>query len=121
MYVLETRALGQPWLIGGYPGSSAVAVETLGLENCADLAKAWILIAPESPRHLDQASVMASFGGGQADYVVAATFETPIIDGYFPNAHRQFLLKPVRSAELAGQSCHEARRQRPAGQKWSTE
>jgi len=62
---------------------------------------------------------MGSFGGGQADHVVAATFETPIIEGYFPNAHRQFLLKPVRSAALAEHSCREARRQRPAGQKWS--
>ncbi len=119
LYVLETRALGLPWLLGGYPGSNAVAVGALGLENCADLAKAWVLIAPEGPRHLDQGSVMASFGAGQADYVTAATFETPIIDGYFPNAHRQFLFKPVRPAALAEQSCREARRQRPASQRWS--
>ncbi|WP_156433560.1 hypothetical protein, partial [Bradyrhizobium retamae] len=44
LYVLETRALGLPWLLGGYPGSNAVAVKALGLENCADLAKAWVVI-----------------------------------------------------------------------------
>ncbi|MCA6112791.1 hypothetical protein [Bradyrhizobium cenepequi] len=119
LYVLETRALGLPWLIGGYPGSNAVAVEALGLENCADLAKAWVLIAPEGRRHLDQANVMASFGAGLADYVAAATFETPANDGDYPNAHRQFLLKPVRPAALAEQSCREARRQRPASRKGS--
>lgn len=131
LYMLETRALGLPWLIGTYPGSKAVevfglpwliggvnpgssaaAVETLGLEHCADLAKAWVLIEPEGPRHLDQTSVMASFGAVQADYFVAATFETPVNDGEFPNAYRQFLLKPVRPAALAEQSCHEARQQR---------
>lgn len=119
LYVLETRALGLPWLIGGFPGSNAVAVEALGLENCADLAKAWILIEPEGPRHLDQASVMASFGAGQTDYVVAATLETPVYDGDFRNAYRQFLFKPVRPAALAERSCREARQQRPDRQKWS--
>ncbi|MER8887140.1 hypothetical protein [Mesorhizobium sp. M0816] len=120
LYVLEMRALGLPWLIGGKPGSSAVAVETLGLENCADLAKAWVLIQPERQRHLDQAGVMASFGAGQADYVAAATFDPPVLDGNYRYG-RQFLLKPVRSAAPAEQSCREARRQRPDGQKWSQE
>lgn len=136
LYVIEARALGLPWLIGtfpsgsaaaegwglpwligGYPGTNAAAVEALGLENCADLAKAWILIEPDGPRHLDQDDIMATFGAGQADYVAAATFETPVNDGDFPNAYRQFLLKPIRPAALAEQSCREATRQRP--QKWS--
>ncbi|MCA1510368.1 hypothetical protein [Bradyrhizobium sp. NBAIM01] len=118
LYVLETRALGLPWLLGGFPGSNAVAAKALGLETCADLAKSWVLVAPEGPRHLDQAGVMASFGAEQADYVVAATFEVPVIDGYYPNAHRQFLLKPVRPPGLAEESCRESRRQWPDSQKW---
>ncbi|MCK1719886.1 hypothetical protein [Bradyrhizobium sp. 141] len=117
LYVLETRALGLPWLLGSQPGSNAVAVETLGLENCADLAKAWLLIEPEGPYRLDQASVMASFGAGQADYVAAATFDPPVFDDENPNAARQFLLKPVRPAALAEQTCREARRRRPLSQK----
>lgn len=120
-YVLATRPLGLPWQIGGFPGSNAVAVETLGFENCADLAKAWVLIEPEGPKRLDQASVMASFGAGQADYVAAATFDPPDLDGdyypyegfYVPNETRQFLLKPVRAAALAESSCRQTRRQRP--------
>ncbi|MGY3488099.1 hypothetical protein ACVW1C_005982 [Bradyrhizobium sp. USDA 4011] len=139
LYVLETRALGLPWLIGsfpsgyyaaadwsglpsligGFPGTNAVAVEALGLENCVDLAKAWILIEPDGPRHLDQAGVMASFGAGQADYIAAVTFETPINDGDFPSAHRQFLLKPVRPVAKAEQSCREARQHRAPRSKWS--
>lgn len=134
LYVLETRALGLPWLIGPHdtnaahfgqprpivpsPGSNAVAVKALGLENCVDLAKAWVLIEPEGPHHLDQATVMTSFGARQGDYVVAAAFETPINDGDYPNPYGQFLLKPVRPVALADQSCRETRRQRPASVKW---
>ncbi|WP_146992713.1 hypothetical protein [Bradyrhizobium macuxiense] len=129
LYVLETRALGLPWLVGphdsnpahfGQPwpivphtGSNVAAVVALGLESCADLAKAWVLIEPEGPHRLDQASIMASFGAHPTDYVVAAAFETPINDGHDRDAYRQSLLKPVRPAVLAEQSCHEARRQRP--------
>ncbi|QOZ23944.1 hypothetical protein [Bradyrhizobium sp. CCBAU 51753] len=110
LYVLETRALGLPWQLGGYPGSNAVAAVTLGHENCADLAKAWLLVEPEGPYRLDQASVMASFGAGQADYVEAATLDPPIIDG-FPRPARQYLFKPVRPVALAERTCREARRQ----------
>ena len=134
LYVLEARALGLPWLIGGFRGSNAVAVETLGLEECADLAKAWVLIEPAGPYHLDQVSVMASFGARQADYVIAATFDRPLFDagfgyivattfdrrvfeGNYPNPVGQFLFKPVRPAAVAEQSCREARRLRPDRQK----
>ncbi|TYO61058.1 hypothetical protein FXV83_40310 [Bradyrhizobium hipponense] len=137
LYVLETRALGLPWLFGPYPGSetavegfgvqwvnggvyaggNAAAVATLGFENCTDLAKAWVLIEPAGPRHLDEASVMASYGAGQADFVVAAKLEPPSMTGDYPNAHRQFLLKPVRPAALAEQSCRDARRRQSDGQK----
>lgn len=135
LYVLEMRALGLPWLIGPHdtnaahfgqpwpivpsPGSNAAAMEALGLENCVDLAKAWVLIEPDGPHHLDQASVMTSFGARQADYVVATAFETPINDGDYPNPYGQFLLKPVRPVALADQSCRETRRQRPARVKWN--
>ncbi|MER8594243.1 hypothetical protein NKH33_22010 [Mesorhizobium sp. M1182] len=120
LYVLETRALGLPWLMGWAPGSNAVAVETIGLEDCSDLAKAWVLIEPERKHHLDQASVMASFGAGSADYVAAATFDPLFVNRDY-RVGRQFLLKPVRPAAPAEQSCREARRQRPDGQKWSQE
>lgn len=131
LYALDARAVGLPWLIGAYPGSNAVAVQALGLENCADLAKAWVLIEPDGPRQLDQASVMASFGAEQADYVTAATFETPVYNrGDYPQnsylrmsasapirRHRQFLSKPVRPAALAEQLCREVRRQLSASPK----
>ncbi|MER8766245.1 hypothetical protein [Mesorhizobium sp. M0968] len=118
LYVLETRALGLPWLSGWFPGSSAAAVETLGLENCADLAKAWVLIEPKGRYHLDEAAVLASFGTSQADYETAATTDPFVVDGDYRYG-RQFLLKPVRPIAPAEQSCREARRQRPDNKKWS--
>lgn len=129
LYVLETRPLGLPWLIGGFPGSNRVAMEALGLENCTDLANAWVLIAPEGRRHLDQTGAIASIGAKLADYAAAAMFETPPYEGVFVQSvtkpptpirpERQYLLKPVRPVPLAQQSCREARRQRLDSQNWS--
>ncbi|RWK66562.1 hypothetical protein [Mesorhizobium sp.] len=116
LYVLETRALGLPWLQGWFPGSSAVAVEMIGLEDCSNLAKAWVLIEPERKHHLDEASVMASFGAGSADYIAAATFDPLFVNPDY-RIGRQFLLKPARLAAPAEQSCREARRQRLDSQK----
>ncbi|NLS75362.1 hypothetical protein E3H11_42480 [Bradyrhizobium brasilense] len=127
LYVFETQTLSLPWLIEtysggyavpenwfgqprlfvGYLGTNAAAVEALGLENCADLAKESVRVEPEGRLHLDKTTVMASVGAGRADYVAAATFETPVNDGEFPNAYRQFLFKPVGPAVLAEQFCRE--------------
>ncbi|MGY3473598.1 hypothetical protein [Bradyrhizobium ottawaense] len=119
LYVLETRPLGLPWLTGGLPGSNAAAVEALRLENCSDLAKAWLLIEPGGPYQLDAVAVMASFGAERSDYVAAATLAPPVLDGEWPDPAKQFLLKPIRPGELAQAACHTARLQRPHGQKWN--
>lgn len=116
LYVLETRAIGLPWQMGWFPGSNAVAVDTIGLEDCSDLAKAWVLVEPESQYHLDHASVMASFGAGNADYVAAATFDPLFVNRDY-RVGRQFLLKPARPAAPAERSCREAKRQRLDSQK----
>ncbi|WP_439366065.1 hypothetical protein ACNJYD_09110 [Bradyrhizobium sp. DASA03005] len=116
-YLLQTRPLGLPWLTGGSSGSNAAAVEALRLESCADLAKAWIIIEPDGPNHLDHANVIASFGAVHADYATAARLTPPMLEAGYPNAVSQFLLKPIRPAELAQQSCRDARRPWPDSQK----
>jgi hypothetical protein len=47
-------AVGEPWLLGSYPGSQAFATRALARLPCEDLAKAWILLAPEGRRALSE-------------------------------------------------------------------
>lgn len=119
LYALDTRPLGQAWMVGAYPGSNAVAVATLGLETCSDLAGAWILIEPGGPRHLDAPQVLASFGATEDDYQAVATFTTPRNDGDYPDAVEQVFLKPVRSKDEALVACEAARTAIPGTQIWS--
>lgn len=117
-YVLDTRPLGLPWLAQGSAGNAA-AIEALRRENCTDLARAWILIEPDGPTHLDHANIIASFGAGLEDYATAARLDLPMLEAGYPNAVRQLLLKPIRPEELAEQSCREARHGGPNSQKWN--
>lgn len=111
LYMLDGRALGQPWLVGAYPGSNAMAIRTLRLESCADLAKAWLLTEPDGPRRLDQGAVLASFGAKAMDYLIVASFNTGANDGDYPEPHTQHLLKPLRDFDSAAKTCGEAKQQ----------
>ncbi|WP_143271744.1 hypothetical protein [Bradyrhizobium mercantei] len=72
---------------------------------------------PAGLHHLDQASVIAS--AGQAGHAAATTLKNLANDGDDPNAYRwQCLLKPVRRAARAEQSCPEGRQQQADSQKW---
>lgn len=44
IYTLGGLALGKPWLIGGYPGSKKVAINTLNKVDKSLIKSAWILV-----------------------------------------------------------------------------
>lgn len=120
LYVLDVHPLGQAWMVGAYPGSNPVAIAALGLESCTDLARAWLLLEPDGPRHLDEPAILASFGAGAADYELLAAFSTPRNDGDYPDPERQQLLKPLRDPAVAAASCEAARQALPQSQIWRT-
>lgn len=44
LYALQAKAIGYPWLIGGYAGSNNMVEFALSQVPCADIAAAWLLI-----------------------------------------------------------------------------
>lgn len=110
LYDLGALSLGQPWLVGAYPGSDALAIATLGAETCEALATAWLLVEPDGPRHLSVDTVVQQWGARYtADYMLVGSFRTASQAGGFPEQHMQFLVKPTRSSILATQACEQAR------------
>jgi hypothetical protein len=67
IYALEGEAAGAPWIIGGYPGSDAVAVRTLARTPCATLARSWLMQEPGGTRAIDPAALSAG-GATLADW-----------------------------------------------------
>jgi hypothetical protein len=53
--------LGEPWLLGRYPGSAAFAARALARVSCEQLVNAWVLEAPRGRRAISD-DVLTSIG-----------------------------------------------------------
>lgn len=76
IYALGGRAVGQAWTLGGYRGSTDVAVYVLKREPCV-LREALVLYDPDptAPRRLDPAVIEALGLSLDRDYDHVATFQ----------------------------------------------
>ena len=107
LYLLGAKPAGAPWLIGGYPGSDALAAGFLNRASCEELARSWILAEPDGPRKLS-ADVLSKNGIDIArDYTIAAVLDSPT--GTYPDSYEQQLLKPARPPQEAVAACRSAR------------
>ncbi len=52
LFAVGAKAVGMPWLPGGYPGSEAFANRALSFVPCDELARAWVLTSPSGTRPL---------------------------------------------------------------------
>jgi hypothetical protein len=109
VHLLRGRAMGQPWLIGGYRGSLAYAQAALKMETCNDLVRSWLLVEMPGERALPD-GVLATFGANRnSDYIAAGSWMTAAgyRDGALPR--RQYLLRPKREIPSAEDACKKAR------------
>lgn len=110
LFSIGARVVGQPWILGGYPGSEQFAMVTLGVPPCEELGRAWILLEPQGPRPVPAPRVLASVGMQlERDYAEVGSLYTPMGFGDYPTANRQLLFKPTRDANQATQACLDAR------------
>lgn len=113
LYAIGASNIGQAWLIGGYPGSNAVAAAMLKKVSCEQLSRAWLLAEPEGPRKINP-DVLRSFGANMAtDFEVVGTFKTAEGAGGYKEGRQQKVLKPVRSSNTATSSCAATRANKP--------
>lgn len=109
LYAMNALPIGQPWTIGGYPGSQKVAIKALKIVPCDQVAAAWLLIEPAGPLSIS-AEVLTSLGASLSkDYELVATWETPEGAGGFKERRTQKLFKPSRDPALAAQACMNAK------------
>jgi hypothetical protein len=105
LYALDANNIGQAWIIGGYPGSDALAEAMLKKTTCQELATAWLLAEPKGPRKISSA-IITSFGANLAtDFELVGTFKTAIGTGDSKVSRVQQLLKPIRPVDTAIAAC----------------
>lgn len=109
LYAGGARNVGQPWLIGGYPGSSRFVSMALDAVPCDVLASSWLLVEADSPRALPQA-ILSRYGMDTArDYLPVGEIVRSVEKDHADEARRQLVFKPVREPAMATQACQAAR------------
>jgi hypothetical protein len=107
LYIMAAKPVGVPWLLGGYPGSNALAEKYLNRVSCDELAESWILTEPDGLRKLSP-GLLTPYGIElQRDYAIVAVLDSPT--GTYPDSYKQQLLKPVRTRQEAVSACELAR------------
>jgi hypothetical protein len=110
LYIIGSKPVGAPWLIGGYPGSDASAARFLDRVSCEELAKSWILTEPNGPQKLSS-DILRKYGIElESHYTIVAVLDSPT--GTYPDSYKQQLLKPTRTKQEAGAACELARARR---------
>lgn len=107
LYVMGAKPVGTAWLIGGYPGSHALAAQFLDRVSCEEFAESWILTEPDGIRKLSPA-ILKKYGIDiERDYAIAAVVDSPT--GTYPDSYKQQLLKPMRTRQESVSACESAR------------
>lgn len=102
-FVLGAVPVGQAWMVGGYPGSEALATAALRHVPCATIVASWLLVEPDGPRRISQA-VLGEYG---LRFEPVGSLASPT--GAYPQSHQQYLLRPVHDPAAAAQFCEQAR------------
>ncbi|MDH4872500.1 hypothetical protein [Pseudomonas sp. BN515] len=110
LFAINAKIIGQAWMIGGLPGSEALAVSALDRVSCNDLAKSWILVQPGGPRRLSP-HILQRYGiDPSTEFESSRQFPAPIAGA--SSSYSQQLLKPTRSVESATAACEKSRANR---------
>jgi hypothetical protein len=109
LYAVQAQPLGQPWLLGGYPGSNRYALQALRRMPCSKLARAWVLLEPDGPRHLSLPLLKELGLDLTKDYRLVIELDTPAGSRGYDEAFRQELWRPVRGGEEAEVRCEKLR------------
>lgn len=105
LFALGASATGQPWMIGGYPGSEKFLRAALKASSCSDVSVAWLLTEPGGPRAVTS-DVLSSVGASlDDDYEVVGQFRTADGAGGYEQSRAQYLLKPRRPPGAAKEAC----------------
>jgi hypothetical protein len=107
LYAIDAKPIGQPWMMGGFPGSDKFAVFTLNRAQCKDIAESWLLVDPDSQSKLSS-SVLKPLGLSiETNYQIAA--EMTISGNSQPRhgmaSHKLQLWKPVHQTSRKVRNC----------------
>ena len=99
LFIARAFPAGDSWLVGGYEGSDAYAIEKLSEMNCSQLLASWLLIEDGGPKSLNHRLVLNHLGLDFSSYRKVAAWRTPRGAGGYDFSREQAFYKPLMSLE----------------------
>jgi len=103
LFALGAKAVGLPWIVGGYEGSEGLVRDALTNVTCEELVSSWLLREPNGPRGLPTA-VLGEF---ETEYAIVGSLNSP--RGAYPDSYTQLLLRPIHDLVQTTSACEAAR------------
>ncbi len=104
LHLFGAKSVGQPWMLGGYPGSDQFVTESLRRVDCSVLAEAWLLVEPDGPISIST-EVLQAFGADIQDYTLVGSWQTSPGAGGFQQVRTQNAYKPMQPAPWLEKRC----------------
>ncbi|WP_152690481.1 hypothetical protein [Pseudomonas fluorescens] len=99
LYALGAKSIGQPWILGDYPGSLLFAKAGLSHFTCKDIANAWVVFEQDGPRSIPT-ELMASVGADfPSSYKQVGSWQTAAGAGGYDAIRHQSLYMPKAPSE----------------------
>lgn len=111
LFALGAKPAGAAWLIGGYPGSTVLAMRMLDQLSCSEVARSWIVVERNGPRRFPDTLLLRYGIDPQTDYESVGTADAP--RGSFPTRFKHEILKPKRSIVDATLACERTAKPNP--------
>lgn len=96
LFAINAKGIGQPWTLGGYPGSLAFVKAGLAQFSCEDIANAWILFEPRGPRSISPELLTVVGSNFPESYELVGSWETARGAGGYPDSRIQEFYKPIK-------------------------
>jgi hypothetical protein len=95
LYAIGAENIGQPWMIGGYPGSLQLAQFSLEHTSCEKIAAAWVLLEKDGPRSIPVELLVRLGAVFPVGYDFVGSWQTAEGAGGYAVTRSQLLYKPV--------------------------
>lgn len=99
LFAINAKNIGQPWTLGGYPGSLAFVKAGLLRFSCEEISHAWVLFENNGPRSISEELMVEVGANFPANYDQVGSWQTAKGAGGYAAIRDQQLYRPRYSNE----------------------
>ena len=108
LFALGAKSIGQPWTLGGWPGTFEFAKASLDQVSCDEVAAAWLLLEPNGPNSIPTELISALGPNFPSGYQKVGDWQTAKGAAGFDRRRGQEFYKPT-NPDAGREACRALR------------